>query len=48
MSDARIPDHAAWAARGRWREAYDALLAALPAQPAQGEAERALCLDGLK
>lgn len=23
--DARIADHAAWAARGRWREAYDAL-----------------------
>lgn len=25
MSDARIPDHAAWAARGYWRNAYDAL-----------------------
>ena len=24
MTDARIPDHCAWAARGRWREAYDA------------------------
>ena len=24
---ARIPDHAAWAARGRWREAYEALVA---------------------
>ncbi|WP_370342944.1 hypothetical protein [Pararhodobacter marinus] len=23
--DARIADHTAWAARGRWREAYDAL-----------------------
>lgn len=27
---ARIPDHAAWAARGRWREAYEAVLALLP------------------
>lgn len=24
---ARIPDHAAWAARGRWKEAYEALRA---------------------
>lgn len=24
---ARIPDHAAWAARGRWREAYESALA---------------------
>lgn len=22
--DARIPDHCGWAARGRWRQAYDA------------------------
>lgn len=27
VQDARIPDHAAWAARGRWREAYEALRA---------------------
>lgn len=27
LEDARIPDHAAWAARGRWREAYEALVA---------------------
>ncbi len=29
MTDARIPDHCAWAARGRWREAYNAAEAAL-------------------
>lgn len=29
MTDARIPDHCGWAARGRWREAYDAAEAAL-------------------
>lgn len=30
--DARIPDHCAWAMRGYWRNAYEALLASRPAE----------------
>ena len=31
LMDVRIPDHAAFAARGRWKEAYEALLDNAPA-----------------
>jgi len=31
-NEARIADHAAWAARGRWKDAYEALLAELGPQ----------------
>lgn len=41
--DARIPDHCGWAARGRWREAYDAAVAELR----KVTEERAMSRQGL-
>lgn len=41
MTDARIPDHCAWAARGHWNKAYDAAIAEIARLTAELEAARA-------
>ncbi len=43
MTDARIPDHCGWAARGYWREAYDDAVAALRRVTAERDEWQAAC-----
>jgi hypothetical protein len=47
MTDARIPDHCAWAARGRWREAYDAAEAEVATLRAELDAARGRVKPGV-
>ena len=41
MTDARIPDHCAWAARGHWSRAYDAAEAEIAQLRAERDTARA-------